>query len=646
MCGIGGWLSSKQVPRAQLERIAGLFVKGLAHRGPDDSGVYVEEDSGLALAHTRLAILDLSSAGHQPMKDATGRFTIVYNGEIYNFKELREELKAAGIHFRSRSDTEVLLELFARQGDRALPRLNGIFAFAVWDKIEKSLFLARDAMGVKPLYYTEKAWGFAFASELKVLVPLLMTRTLDPLSIHRYLTFLWCPGDGTPLREIRKLQPGEALVVQNSRIIRRWAWYELPARRAFVSNPLSGEKAIGAVTEGLRSAVHRQLVSDVPVGAFLSGGLDSSSVVAFAREKATGMRCFTMEVKDEQDAGFADDLPYARRVSKYLGVDLNIVTVDSANMARDLEKIVRLLGEPVADPAPLNVLYISRLACESGIKVLLSGTGGDDLFSGYRRHIALKYESIWSWLPKSVTLIFREALQKLESHSSFARRIRRLTEIALLDHQNRMSGYFSWMPEDILKSLYSTDFLRQLGNEPADGPMIEFLNGVCNRIDILDRMLALEQRFFLADHNLMYTDMMSMAVGVETRVPFLDLELVEIAFRIPANLKLKGLTTKWVLKKAMAPYLPKEVIYRSKTGFGVPLRRWLRQDLRNLVRHLLSPEVLSQRGLFNPEAVNRLVADDMAGRIDASYTILSLIMIELWCRVFLDERSTMENWIS
>jgi asparagine synthase (glutamine-hydrolysing) len=279
-------------------------------------------------------------------------------------------------------------------GGAALAKLNGIFAFAVWDRYEKTLFLARDALGVKPLFYTKDARGFAFASELKALVPLLATRTLDPVSLHRYLTFLWCPGDGTPLREIRKLPPGEAMVVQDGGIVRRWAWYELPARRAVVSNSLSAEEAVHAVAEGLRRAVHRQLVSDVPVGAFLSGGLDSSSVVAFAREKAPGLHCFTIEIEGGQDSGFADDLPYARRVARHLDVGLDVVKVDAARMAKDLAKMVRLLDEPVADPAPLNVLYISRLARERGIKVLLSGTGGDDLLSGYRRHLALRYEAV------------------------------------------------------------------------------------------------------------------------------------------------------------------------------------------------------------------------------------------------------------
>ena len=388
MCGIAGF--SGRFDKAWLFEAAAM----LAHRGPDDAGTWADEAAGIGLAHTRLAILDLSPAGHQPMTDATGRFTIVYNGELYNFRELRAELESAGARFRSRSDTEVLLELFARHGRAALAKLNGIFAFAVWDLYEETLFLARDPIGVKPLFYTKDARGFAFASELKALVPLLATRTLDPVSLHRYLTFLWCPGDGTPLREIRKLPPGEAMVVQDGGIVRRWAWYELPARRAVLSNSLSAEEAVHAVAEGLRRAVHRQLVSDVPVGAFLSGGLDSSSVVAFAREKAPGLHCFTIEIEGGQDSGFADDLPYARRVARHLDVGLDVVKVDAARMAKDLAKMVRLLDEPVADPAPLNVLYISRLARERGIKVLLSGTGGDDLLSGYRRHLALRYEAV------------------------------------------------------------------------------------------------------------------------------------------------------------------------------------------------------------------------------------------------------------
>ena len=395
MCGILGFVGS--FGSASLDAMA----RALAHRGPDDRGLHIDEAQGIGLGQTRLAIIDLTATGHQPMADASARYLVVFNGEIYNYRELRAELEREGVAFRGHSDTEVMLEWYARLGPAVLDKLNGIFALAIWDQERRELFLARDGLGVKPLYYTEGRRGFAFASELKALMPVLDARTLDPAALHRYMSFLWCPGEGTPIREVRQLHPGEAMLVKGGRIDRRWTWYELPARQPRLGAIPDGE-VVSSTAAMLRSAVHRQLVADVPLGAFLSGGLDSSAVVAFARERTPDLKCFTIDLQGGNDAGFADDLPYARRVAAHLKVPLHVVTVEASQMARDLERMVWMIDEPLADPAPLNVLYISRLAREQGIKVLLSGSGGDDLYTGYRRHVAQRYEHWWSWLPASL----------------------------------------------------------------------------------------------------------------------------------------------------------------------------------------------------------------------------------------------------
>lgn len=629
MCGIVG-----SVGPAWLDRLEAM-VAALAHRGPDDRGLHVDRNGPVALGQARLSIIDLSPAGHQPMTDHGGRYTAVYNGEIYNFRELRAQLESKGVTFRGHSDTEVLLELYAREGPTAFSKLNGIFALAIWDSSQHELVLARDALGVKPLYLAEGRDGLAFASELKALLPVLPQRTLDPAALHRYLTYLWCPGDGTPLKEVRQLGPGEAVCVRGGRVVKRWTWYELPARRGVVGQ-VSEEEAPSAVAEMLRKAVQRQLVADVPVGAFLSGGLDSSAVVAFAREQAPDIRCFTIELTGGNDAGFVDDLPYARRVAAHLGVRLEVVTVDAGQMAADLESMVWMLDEPLADPAPLNVLYISRLARSQGIKVLLSGAGGDDLFTGYRRHLALRYERMWSWLPATARRALESGAARISAEGAIGRRAQRLFANAGASGAERLAGYFSWMPESRLRSLYSAGFAAELGATRADAPMLEFLSGIPSNVRPLERMLALEQRFFLADHNLAYTDRMSMAAGVEARVPFLDTELVELAAHIPDHLRQRGRVGKWVLKKAMEPHLPHDVIHRPKTGFGAPLRRWLRNELRDRVDDLLSPASLNARGLFDAGAVQRLRAADAAGRVDAAYTVLALMGIEIWCRRFLD----------
>ncbi|MEO8008323.1 MAG: asparagine synthase (glutamine-hydrolyzing), partial [Betaproteobacteria bacterium] len=528
--------------------------------------------------------------------------------------------------------------LYLAHGVKMLERLNGIFAFALWDKRDQSLFVARDALGVKPLYYAETAAGFAFASEIKALVCLVPeVRELDIPALHRYLSYLWCPGEGTPLRSVRKLLPGEAMVVRGSRVARRWTWYRLPIFRGVTGNLSEADSLTGTV-EGLRRAVHRQLVADVPVGAFLSGGLDSSSVVAFAREQAPDIRCFTIESAGGQEAGATDDLPYARRVAQHLNVPLDVVRIDAGRMAHDLERMVVQLDEPLADPAALNVLYISQLAREQGVKVLLSGTGGDDLFTGYRRHVAVQYEYLWRWLPAGTRSGLERMSAGLDQRNPLFRRLTKLLNGAGLEGNERLAAYFAWSREADLMRLYTPAFRSGLGQACAAEPMLEFLQPLPALTRPLDKMLALEQRFFLADHNLTYTDKMSMAAGVEVRVPFIDLDLVEHAARIPLRLKQRGRVGKWVLKKAMEPYLPRDVIYRPKSGFGAPLRRWMRNELRPLLGDLLSVDSLKRRGLFEPAVVQQLIARNASGKADAAYTLLSLLSIEIWCRAYLDGR--------
>ncbi|MSR69382.1 MAG: asparagine synthase (glutamine-hydrolyzing) [Phycisphaerales bacterium] len=634
MCGILGYFGS--FDRSALQ----VGLDRIAHRGPDDSGTFFDEAAGVALGHRRLSILDLSPLGHQPMSTSDGGVTLVFNGEIYNFQELRAELEAKGHSFRGHSDTEVLLALYLEQGEAMLPRLNGIFAFAIWDARNQSMFVARDALGVKPLYFCAGTRGFSFASEIKGLLPLVPeARTLDPIALHRYLSFLWCPGEGTPLKAVRKVLPGEALMLRAGKIERQWIWYRLPPFRG-VCGDIDEASAIAGTVSHMRAAVKRQLIADVPVGAFLSGGLDSSSVVAFAREQNPNIKCFTIEATGGVDVGETDDLPYASRVAKHLGVDLEIVRIDSGRMAGDLERMIVQLDEPLADLAPLNVLYISQLARDSGMKVLLSGSGGDDLFTGYRRHVAANYESLWSWLPGGIRRGAERAAMGLDQRSAWKRRINKLMRGAGLDGDARIANYFAWARESELMGLYSPEFRSQLGGAHATDPMLEFLRPLPPSVGRLERMLILEQQYFLPDHNLPYTDKMSMAVGVEVRVPFLDLELVEFAARIPMALKQRGREGKWILKKAMEPYLPHDVIYRPKSGFSAPLRGWMRREFKPLLADLLSAESIRRRGLFDAAAVQRLIAANDSGRTDGAYSLLSLLGIEIWCRNYIDAPMT------
>ena len=621
MCGLAGFLGA--FPSAWLAQANALQ----GHRGPDARGVWSVPSVGLA--HTRLAILDVSPLGHQPMASADGRWQLVFNGEIYNFQELRQELLAAGVVFRGQSDTEVLLALWRQCGAECLPQLNGMFAFAIWDALERQLVVVRDPSGIKPLFYAQLPEGLIFASEAKALAPLLpplQQLQADPLL--RQLSYLWCPGPGTLHPLIQSLEPGSLLKCRPGERVARFRWCApIPPARPQLRHP---QAAAQATLAHLRTAVHRQMVADVPLGAFLSGGLDSSAVVALARERDPQLQCFTIVNPGAAEAGFADDLPYARRVARHLGVSLTEVEIQPSDLAADLRWLLAQLDAPVADPAPLNVVHICRAARSQGIKVLLSGAGGDDLFTGYRRHLALQAEALWGWWPRPLRRGLRLATGRLSQRSPLGRRLARSFELADADPQERLIHYFRWGTPARLRRLLSEPLQRQLHDPTASAPLQDWLAQLPPGLSRLQQMLALEQRFFLADHNLHYTDAMSMAAGVEVRVPFLDPELLALSWRLPDRLKQRGRCGKWVLKQAMAGLLPHDVIHRPKTGFGAPLRRWLQHDLRELVADTLSPTRLAADGLFNPSAVQQLLDDQRSGRIDASYTIWSLLCIALW----------------
>ena len=632
MCGIAGF--SGAFDAELLERMGAA----VAHRGPDDAGSCFLPDAGIGLAHRRLSIIDLSPGGHQPMWDAERAAAITYNGEIYNYRELRKELIADGFAFRSESDTEVLLQLYLRDGEAMLPRLNGIFAFAIWDARRRALFLARDPLGVKPLYHTRTDRGFLFASELKALLQCGgVDRTLDPRAVDHHLRLLWSPSPRTMLRGVEKLEPGCALRVREGRVERRWRFWELPYGDPI--EPLGAEEAAERVREQIGVSVRRQMVADVPVGAFLSGGLDSSSVVAFAREAAADrtLRCFSIGFRDPaaRAEGMAADLPYARRVAEHLGVALETVWV-GPEMVEELPRMLFHLDEPQGDPAPINALLICRLAREHGMKVLLSGAGGDDIFTGYRRHVALAQERMWRWLPRPARGLMAGAAGRLGARSELARRVSKAFQYAHLDGDERLVSYFYWGTPGLVEDVRGPALREALAGQHPAQPLLDALARLPAGVPELNRMLFLEGKFFLADHNLNYTDKMAMASGVEVRVPLLDPDLVTLAARLPPALKQRGATGKWIFRKAMEPLLPHDVIHRSKAGFGAPLRHWLRGPLRPVVEDVLSEASLRRRGLFDPAGVRRVIEGDRAGRVDAAYAILGLVCIELWCRMFVD----------
>jgi len=632
MCGIAGF--SGDFDAALLARMN----DAIAHRGPDDAGSAVFPEHRVGLAHRRLSIIDLSSRGKQPMTDSTNTVSITYNGEIYNYRALRDELIADGYGFKSDCDTEVLLNLYLRDGEKMMERLNGIFAFALYDSRDGSLLVVRDGMGVKPLYFAETRKGVVFASELKALLQDdSIDRNLDRAAVHHHLLYLWSPSPLTMLRAVKKLEPGSALRIRDGRILRHWRFYDLPYDQEFVDWPV--EDAIIQVRKYLTQAVERQLVADVPVGAFLSGGLDSSGVVALA-QRAMGkdrLQCFTIGFKDPRavSEGMATDLPYARRVAKHLDVDLQTIFV-GPEMVDELRRMVFHLDEPQADPAPINALFISRLAREYGIKVLLSGAGGDDVFTGYRRHSALMLEPYWSWLPIEVRRGIRAASERIRPVTEFRRRLSKAFRYADLEGDERIAAYFHWIAPEQLMPILSPELRRDFSwRDPS--PVLGALENLPDSVPALNRMLFLEGKFFLTDHNLNYVDKVSMASGVEVRVPMLDPDLMALAARLPLGVKQRGGTGKWVLRRALEPYLPRAVISRGKTGFGAPLRNWMRDDLRDTVDDVLSESSIRSRGLFDPRGVQEMIERDRKQHADASYTIFSMMCIELWCRMFVDK---------
>ena len=632
MCGIAGHLG--HLDRQCLERMSAR----IAHRGPDGSGIWTDSSSQVGLAHRRLSIIDLSEAASQPMRNERRQTTLVYNGELYNYRELRRDLEVKGYSFRTASDTEVVLQMYHHHNVDMLRHLNGMFAFALWDGESRSLFVARDGMGIKPLYYTRVRDCLIFASELKCFLELDgIDSQIDPVALRNYMTFLWSPGERTMLSKIRKLEPGQAFVAKDGEIKTLWRHYRLPYEQPI--ERMSEATAIEAVRAAVDVAVKRQMVADVPVGAFLSGGLDSSAVVAAARHHARDneLPCYTMRFRDggARSEGIDEDLPYARQVATHVGVTVDEVDVGAANL-KLLPSIVYMMDEPQADVSPINCYLISQAARRSNIKVLLSGMGGDDLFAGYRRHFALEQERYWSWLPERGRKVLSRLGRQLHVRYPMLRRVRKALSFAHLSDNARIASYFYWIDPDVVHDLLDRHQLAGASAEDADAIMLGALDELPDRTPNLNRMLYLDGRYFVPDHNLNYFDKTSMACGVEVRVPLLDLELAKLAARLPICFKQRGNEGKWVLKKAMETILPNNIIYRQKTGFGVPLRAWMRSSLGDLQDDLLSRDVVKRRGYFKPEAVERLRRATDSGEIDGSYTLLSMMNIELWCRIFLD----------
>lgn len=632
MCGIAGGIG---INNPMIDKVK----SSISHRGPDSDGSFYED--GIFLIHTRLAIQDLSHQANQPMFSEDGRYVIIFNGEIYNHQDIRQKI-GNRVSFRSTGDTETVLMAYILFGEECLNMFNGIFALAIYDRQKKELFIARDHFGIKPLYIYCDNRIFLFGSEIKSFLEFDIDHTICYEAIINYLTFLWSPGEKTPFQKVIKLLPGSYLkfCINNFKDAIPCKFYSDQPNGQY--SDLSEEQLIDELDTLLIKAVERQLLSDVPVGFFLSGGLDSTLLVAIAKKLRPNIKfpCFTIDVSGWESGtdGFTDDLDYAKKAATYLNVDLSIVKAD-IDIVRDFDKMIWHLDEPQADAAPLNVLNIASLAREKGIKVLIGGAAGDDIFSGYRRHVALKYESIFEKIPQWLKKIIQFIISILPVGVPFFRRLKKIVKHLDKTQTERLVGYFEWLDISFVKKLIAKKNKSAINDYDPHTYFNHLLNEVKHEKSLLQKMLFLELKTFLVDHNLNYTDKMSMAVGVEARVPYLDTDLVRFAQKIPPSFKYKNGQTKYILKKVAERYLPNDIIYRPKTGFGAPVRRWIMEDMTDIIRDRLSKKNIEKQGIFDYEKVWELINRNKSGEIDASYTIWAILAISSWVTQFSNNKN-------
>ena len=640
MCGIVGainWGDSNVL--AQMNRIQ-------SHRGPDDEGLWETHRSDgafVGLGSRRLAILDLSSAGHMPMSTPDGRLTITYNGEVYNYPELRRALEAKGYKFRSRSDTEAVLYSYQEYGPSSVAQLKGMFAFAIWDNERNELFLARDHFGIKPLYYCRQGPRFAFASEIKALLKIPeISPTINLNALDQYLTFLWVPDPLTMFDGIVKLPAGHYALYRNDelRVAEYWDLTFPFADHQFRRNE---SELASELRERFAASVKSQLLSDVPVGSFLSAGLDSSSIVAVVSQSVpTPLRTFTITFPNNYRRGEVtmDDPEVARRTANRFGCEHTEIVVEP-DVAELLPKLIWHMDEPVADPAMIAAFLVSREARKS-VTVLLSGVGGDELFAGYRKHaaynVAQKYRRIPGELRKKLIEPIVDSLPSMRGTpiKGYVRLAKKMARSGSFGPREYFLMNSTYLDEDQKGSLYSPEIRRRINGNGSWSRHMEYFERVSSA-DFLNQMLYLDTKAFMVSLNLTYNDKMSMASSVEVRVPFLDWELAQwVATTVPPELKLNGMTTKHIFREAMRPLIPEEVLRQKKAGFGAPTDYWLANDLQEMTDDLLSESSIKSRGLFDSAAVRRLVDQQRSGRHDWSAQVWQLLNLELWMQTFID----------
>jgi asparagine synthase (glutamine-hydrolysing) len=619
MCGIAGYVAPKGVDEGILTRM----TDAVRHRGPDAAGYHISADKVVGFGHRRLSIIDVA-AGHQPMCNEDGSVWIIFNGEIYNFAELRPALEAKGHQFRTHSDTEVIIHAYEEYGPRCVEQFNGMFAFAIYDSKARRIFLARDRFGKKPLHYAVTSGDFLFGSELKsLLAHPTIRREIDLDALATYLMREHVPAPLTIFKRVRKLPPAHWMIYdldqRELKIERYW-------RMSIAPDLKIGEReAADLLLTELRAAVQRRLVSEVPLGVFLSGGIDSSGVAALMAETVSSGKLKTFNIAFTEKS--YDESSYARRVAKLLGSDHYEETFSAGQMLEVLPECVEFLDEPFADPSVLPTYMLSRFT-RKHVTVALGGDGGDELFAGYPSFVASRYAKWFERAPSPVQAMVQFAAKRMPvSTKNFS------PDFVVRQFLKGVS-----YPEPLRTQVWLGAFgpvdLPKLMPGVAHDPFQEFRAQarVFEKapMEVINDLTAHYAETYMADGILVKVDRASMACSLETRAPILDVRVAELAGRLPPGLKLRGRTTKWILKKALEGKLPDDILHRPKKGFGIPIAGWLREGLAPMARDLLAPKKLRKEGLFDPQFVNTLLEEHQNGFRNHRKPLWTLLMFEMW----------------
>ena len=599
------------------------MLQAIYHRGPDEEGRL--SDGRLALGMRRLSIIDLV-AGTQPVFNESGRYAVVFNGEIYNYRELREELQGRGHQLKTQGDTETIVHLFEEMQEDCLRQLRGMFGFAIWDSHLRELFLARDRMGIKPLYYTLADGQLIFASEIKaILQHPSVVREVDKVAMSQYLSLKYVPAPRTMFKDIYSLPPGHWMKINASGEIQIQRYWDISFAKPV--QLMDEQESTDRLLALLRESVGIHLRSDVPFGAFLSGGLDSSTIVALMAEQlSTPVKTFSVGF---DGPGLQDELPYAQQVANLFGCQHHTLKISAGDFLNHAERVLFHLDQPIADQATIATYLVAKLARQH-VKMVLTGEGGDELFAGYARYAGERYWQVAQWLPQPLGRMVRQFVAPLPGL-----RRAKIAINALMIH-DEATRFANWFP------MFNDEAKRHLMVE-AESNLSEGVSDLfrqhlqnCNAKSRLERMLYLDCKLWLADYLLLRGDKLTMANSLEARVPLLDHRVVEFAASLPESMKLRGSQRKYLLRKAACRLLPADIIHRKKQGFPIPIDRWLRREAEPLLRDLLNEQTLKQRGYFEPKFVDQMIKQHVAGLANHSTELWGLISLEMWMQKFID----------